>query len=68
MKLGCLSWFASGSNGEVARLAQSLHEAMGKRVATADRFRKLHIHNANQLYDYEVAEATATFEVGDCTF
>lgn len=52
-----------GSNVEIAQLAKALMAAMERRVAMADRFRKLYVHNANQLYDYEVAEATAVYEV-----
>lgn len=52
-----------GSHKEILELESALQRALERRIATADRFRKLHIHNANQLYDYEVADANAVYQV-----
>jgi hypothetical protein len=41
----------------------ALQKALEKRIAAADRFRKLQIQNANNLYDYEIAESKAVYEV-----
>ena len=52
-----------GSHGEVSKRSNNLLRTKDKRIATADRHRKLQIKNINELYDYEVQDSEALFQV-----
>ena len=52
-----------GTHAEVAKRSNNLLRIKDKRVATADRHRKLQIKNINELYDYEVQDSEALFQV-----
>ncbi len=54
---------STGTHPDIQSTAEALQKAMQRRIATADRFLKLQIHNANQLYEYELVEAGAVYEV-----
>jgi hypothetical protein len=45
------------------RLARALQAARDRRMAMADRVRKMHIQIADNMYDYELQEAMAAYEV-----
>ncbi len=53
----------SGLHPDILQTVQSLDKVRNKHLATADRFRKLHLQNVQQLYEYEVTEAEAMFKV-----
>jgi hypothetical protein len=52
-----------GTHEEIVRLARALQAAKDRRMAMADRVRKMHIQIADNMYDYELQEAAAAYEV-----
>lgn len=50
------------SHAEVSKRVAVFNKVKDKRVAAADRHRKLQIRNINELYDYEVQETEAIFQ------
>ncbi len=52
-----------GSHSELLLRAQALEHEKGKQIAAADRHRQLQIANINQLYEYEVEDANALYNV-----
>lgn len=53
----------SGSNEELNRRRTIIERDIDKRIASADRLRKLQIKNINDLYEYEVSALQAQREV-----
>ncbi len=53
----------NGTHTELLRRKESLVRGMEKRIAIADRFRKLQLRNVNQLHDFEIDEAKSAFQV-----
>lgn len=53
----------SGLHGELERRSVALQKAKDKKVASCDRQRKLQIRNINQLFEYEIEDANAIYEV-----
>jgi hypothetical protein len=47
----------------LSKRIQSLQNIKEKKIAAADRHRKLQIKNINELYEYEVQDAEAFFQV-----
>ena len=52
----------NGSYRELARLSEGLNRVKEKKIAAADKHRKLQIKNINDLYEYEVSDATARYK------
>jgi hypothetical protein len=46
----------------LARLSEGLNRVKEKKIAAADKHRKLQIKNINDLYEYEVSDATARYK------
>jgi hypothetical protein len=53
----------SGLHGELERRSVALQKAKDKKIASCDRHRKLQIRNINQLFEYDVEDANAIYEV-----
>jgi hypothetical protein len=53
----------NGTFPKVANAQEALLREMEKKVAIADRYRKLQIKNINELYESEIVELKARFEV-----
>jgi hypothetical protein len=49
----------TGSYAELLRQSESLNRVKEKKIAAADKHRKLQIKNINDLFEYEVLDATA---------
>jgi len=52
----------NGTYQELARLAEGLTRIKEKKIAAADKHRKLQIKNINDLYEYEVSDASARYK------
>ena len=52
----------SGSYTELLRQSESLNRVKEKKIAAADKHRKLQIKNINDLFEYEVLDATARYK------
>lgn len=52
-----------GSHIELAKRSDALRRAKESKVATADRHRKMQIKNINLLYEYELEDASALYNV-----
>jgi len=52
----------NGTYQELARLAEGLARIKEKKIAAADKHRKLQIKNINDLYEYEVSDASARYK------
>lgn len=52
-----------GSHDEILRRSLALEKAKELRIAAADKHRKLQIKNINELYEYEVEDASAIYKV-----
>ena len=52
-----------GTHSEILETIDSLNKVKENQLATADRFRKLHIQNVNALYEYEIEEVNSMFKV-----
>ena len=59
---------ANGSHTEISRRSAALIKARDKKKAASDRHRKLQIKNINELYDFELQEADAIFQVSTLLF
>jgi hypothetical protein len=57
-----VSRIRAGSYSELLRQSESLNRVKEKKIAAADKHRKLQIKNINDLYEYEVLDATARFK------
>lgn len=53
----------SGTHVDFERRKCLLQRELEKQLTSADRFRKLQIKNINELYDFEVEDAKARYEV-----
>jgi len=51
-----------GSYRELTRLSEGLNRIKEKKIAAADKHRKLQIKNINDLYEYEISDATARYK------
>ena len=60
---GLIQEIRNGSHPELLRRGVSLQQLREKQIASCERHRKEQIKNINQLYDYEVEDANALFEV-----
>lgn len=58
-----ISAIKDGSHPCLLRNYEALQRAKDKKIAEADRIRKLQIKNIHQLYEYEVEDANALFNV-----
>ena len=57
-----VSRIRAGSYSELLRQSESLTRVKEKKIAAADKHRKLQIKNINDLFEYEVLDATARFK------
>lgn len=53
----------AGSHAHLLRRAQALQGEKDKLLSAADRHRKQQIKNINQLYEYELEDAQALYQV-----
>lgn len=53
----------TGQHPDIVRISHKFAMVKEKKVLAADTFRKLAIQNINNLYNYEVHEASKIFEV-----
>lgn len=53
----------SGTHSEFLKRKEALVFEMEKKIAIADRYRKLQIKNINDLYDFELEEIKSRFQV-----
>lgn len=53
----------NGTHPNLVLGAKALEEAKQKKIDASDRHRKMQIKNINALYEYEVEDATALFNV-----
>ncbi len=52
-----------GTHAELEKRAEALHRAKENKMAAADRHRKMQIKNINLLYEYELEDAGALYNV-----
>lgn len=52
-----------GSHVELSKRSDALKRAKENKMATADRHRKMQIKNINLLYEYELEDANALYNV-----